>query len=84
MLSPVQAPAPDGEATVETYTVAFGRDGEPEQAIVIGRLADGARFIANTPPDAELMWSMTREEFICRPGRVTHDPATQKNTFEAR
>jgi hypothetical protein len=26
--------------------------------------------------------AMTREEFIGRKGRVTHDTATQKNTFE--
>ena len=80
--SPPFAAEPSGPATVETYTVVFGREGEPEMGIVIGRLGDGTRFIANTPPDPALLWSMTREEFVGRKGRVSHDAATQKNTFE--
>jgi len=88
MDSPPQAPEPAGDATVETYSVAFGQEGEPEQGIVIGRLAGGesygsvGRFIANTPADPELMWSMTREEFVGQKGSVTHDPATGRNVFE--
>lgn len=69
----------NGEATVETYTVAFSRDGEPELGIVIGRLEDGSRFLANTPADPELLRAMTEEEFIGRPGRVTSDATAQKN-----
>jgi acetyl-CoA C-acetyltransferase len=80
--SPPFTAEPSGAATVETYTVVFGREGEPELGIVIGRLGDGTRFIANTPPDPGLLWSMTREEFIGRKGRVSHDAATQKNLFE--
>ncbi len=55
---------PSGPANVETYTVVFGREGEPEQGIVIGRLGDRTRFFANTPADRELLSSMTSEEFI--------------------
>lgn len=88
MDSPPQAAEPAGDATVEAYTVAFGQGGEPEQSIIIGRLAGGessgsaGRFIANTPADPALMWSMTREEFVGRKGRVTHDPATGRNVFD--
>ena len=82
MNSPPQAPEPAGDATIEAYTVAFGQEGEPEQSIVIGRLAGGERFIANTPADPELMWSMTREEFVGQKGSVRHDPATGRNVFE--
>ena len=82
MDSPPQALEPAGDATVEAYTVAFGQEGEPEQSIVIGRLAGGERFIANTPADRELMWSMTREEFVGRKGSVSHDPATKRSVFE--
>ncbi len=73
-----------GEATVETYTVIFNREGEPEQGIVIGRLDDGsrARFFANTPPDRELMLAMTREEFVGRRGCASHDPASGRNVFD--
>ena len=82
MDSPPQAPEPAGDATVEAYSVAFGREGEPEQCIVIGRLAGGERFIANTPADRELMWSMTREEFVGQKGSVNHDSVTGRNVFE--
>ena len=87
--SPPFADEANGAAAIETYTVIFGREGEPEHAIVIGRLDSGerpdglagARFFANTPPDRELMLAMTREEYVGRTGRVTHDAATQKNVF---
>jgi acetyl-CoA C-acetyltransferase len=83
--SPEFAEKTEGEALVETYTVAFDRDGEPEQGVLIGRLgADGkgARFFANTEPDRELLWEMTRREFVGQRGRVRHDEGTGRNAFE--
>lgn len=71
----------EGRARVETYTVCFGREGEPELGIVVGRLVSGERFFANTPPDRDLLWAMTREEFVGRTGAVAPDSAAQKNTF---
>jgi acetyl-CoA C-acetyltransferase len=52
---PAHVAHPHGWATIETYTVAFGR--ETNSGIVIGRLeSDGARFLAQVPPgDHELM-----------------------------
>ncbi len=81
--SPPFADAPEGAATVETYTVLFNRDGEPEQAIVIGRLESDshARFVANTPPERDLMLSMTRQEFVGQRGRVTAGGEGEKNVF---
>ena len=91
MESPEFVEQAEGEAVVETYTVAFDREGEPEQGIVVGRLtavgkspsADGlgARFFANTEPDRDLLWSMTRAEFVGRRGRVRHDAGTGRNVF---
>jgi acetyl-CoA C-acetyltransferase len=89
MASPPFIDAAEGEAVVETYTVAFDREGEPEQGIIVGRLlppsatqdpGSGAvaqgpspewpRFFANTPPDRELLWDMTRRELVGQRGRV--------------
>ena len=72
----------EGEATIETYTVVFNRDGEPEQGIVIGRLDNGSgeRFFANTPPNRDLMLAMTREEFVGRLGSVRTEDG--RNVFE--
>jgi acetyl-CoA C-acetyltransferase len=72
--SPELVETADGEAVVETYTVAFDREGEPEQGIVIGRLGrdgSGGRFLANTPPDRDLLWSMCQQEFVGQQGLVS-------------
>ncbi|MGV9674952.1 acetyl-CoA acetyltransferase [Nocardia sp. NPDC003482] len=42
----------DGEATIESYAVRYERDGT-RVAVVVGRLDDGRRFLAN-PADDEL------------------------------
>lgn len=83
MESPCFEEQPSGTAVIETYTVAFDRDGEPQQGIIIGRLGDGSgsRFLANTEIDSELMWQMTREEFVGRRGTVSPDPSTGRNVF---
>jgi len=85
MESPPTVERADGPAIVESYTVQFNREAEPEMGIVIGRLGNGekpgARFIANTPPDADLMRAMTREEFVGASGRVSHDGESDRNVF---
>ncbi len=73
--------AADGPATVETYTVVQDRDGNPQQGIVIGRLDDGRRFVANTPSDVSLLESMTAQEFVGKQGTVRHDASTNTNMF---
>ena len=72
---PACTDAPSGGATVETYTVLFDRDGAPERGIVIGRLADDRRFIANTPADRRILEFMTKHEMVGTKGavRVTDD-----------
>ena len=70
---------PSGEAVIETYTVVHVR-GVPERGIVIGRLDDGVRFVANTPPGRAdvLHWMMNAEPLGAR-GRVQNDGGL--NTF---
>ena len=51
--APALDPHPEGWATIETYTVRFGRDGHGP-GIVVGRLeGTGARFMANALEDDE-------------------------------
>jgi acetyl-CoA C-acetyltransferase len=81
----------EGPAAIETYTVCFNREGRPDQGIVVGRLEGdtaarpgdhpSGRFFANTEPDGEMMWAMTKEEFVGRRGRVSHDTESGKNVF---
>lgn len=70
MDSPAFTGTPEGEATIETYTVVFDRNG-PVRGIVIGRLArDDTRFVANTPTDPELLNWMVENECLGRKGIV--------------
>ena len=66
----VLADAPSGDAIVETYTVLFDRDGAPQRGIVIGRLPDARRFIANAPTDRRTLEAMTQHELIGTAGSV--------------
>jgi len=55
----------------------------PAFGIVIGRLENGRRFVANTPKDPEVLNTWMSEEFIGRKGTVTTDEDGLKNTFVA-
>jgi acetyl-CoA C-acetyltransferase len=71
MVHPALVTQPNGQGTIETYTVVHDREGAPESGIVIGRLDDGRRFLANTPPDRTLLEGLMQEEAIGRRGTVT-------------
>jgi acetyl-CoA C-acetyltransferase len=49
--------------------------------IVIGRDADGRRFVANTPNDPETLAGLERGEQVGRTGRVTQGPEGLTNLF---
>ena len=61
---------PSGTGIVETYTVIYDRDNEPNQGIVIGRLKDGRRFLANTPQDRTLLENLTTRDTIGIAGHI--------------
>jgi acetyl-CoA C-acetyltransferase len=60
-----------GLGTIETYTVLYGRDNVPERGVVVGRLDDGKRFIANTPGDRTFLEAFAAVEAVGRTGKVT-------------
>lgn len=39
----------EGEAAIETFTVLYGRDGQPEHGVVIAKTPDGKRLMARVP-----------------------------------
>lgn len=72
---PAATPVPlaegvDAPGTVETYTVLFDRAGAPVRGLVLARLADGRRAVANTPADRELLEQLAAGEPIGAPGRL--------------
>ena len=64
------AEAAEGPATVETYTVLFDREGAPTRGIVLARLPDGRRAVANTPAERGLLEAFAAQEQVGRAGRL--------------
>lgn len=62
---------PCGPITVETYMVMHNRQGDPDYAIVIGRLDSGERCWGLTVNDIELFRAMETEEFVGMKGTIT-------------
>jgi acetyl-CoA C-acetyltransferase len=63
----------EGRGRIETYTVVHDREGEPEVAIVIGRLEDARRFIAFVDDGRDALVSLETTEGVGRTGRVRFD-----------
>ncbi len=84
--SPEIAYAPEGWATIETYTVVYGREA-PSHAIIAGRLEAGegrmgARFLANSAEgDAEGLARMVREDAIGARVYVRNTPKGNRFAF---
>jgi len=78
MPHPVVTETPEGRAKVETYTVVTDRKGK-RFGIVVGRLENGTRFLANTLDDNATLNGMMREEILGRTGTAT--TMTPNNLF---
>jgi acetyl-CoA C-acetyltransferase len=59
-----------GAATLDAWTVSHARDGAPERGIVVGRLASGERFVANTPGERGFLEAFEAAEQVGRAGSV--------------
>lgn len=71
---------PEGRASIETYTVVHNRDGY-RLGIVIGRDANGHRFVAETPKDEATLRNLEQVELVGRPGQVGPSPDSPRNRF---
>ncbi len=71
---------PNGEATIETYTIVHRNDRGPV-GIVVGRDAQDRRFVSYTPEDDDMLAEMQKSEQIGRKGRVVSADGGMKNTF---
>lgn len=63
---------PIGAGTIESYTVVHSKSG-PETGIVVGRLEDGTRFVANTPADPALFADLESRDALGRRGTVRRE-----------
>ena len=71
---------PSGKAEIETYTVLHNRK-QAERGLVIGRQADGTRFLADTPVDQGLFSELMESEGVGRTGSVTTGSDSARNLF---
>jgi len=55
-----------GPGRVETYTVKFSRDGQPEAAILYGRTDAGLRFVAQTVSDQDTLSQLVTQNQVGR------------------
>ncbi|MBA58645.1 MAG: acetyl-CoA acetyltransferase [Gammaproteobacteria bacterium] len=75
---------PSAEAVIETYTVLYGRDNRPSQALVVGRLgtslenSSSPRFLSVMEGDTNLLEAMTKEDMIGRKGSVERQDRLNK------
>jgi acetyl-CoA C-acetyltransferase len=72
---------PSGEASVESYTVAFGRSSNPEKSMFLLRLEDGRRALANGRNTPEEFRALTESEGVGRRGTVAAGEGDQPNVF---
>lgn len=68
-----------GSCSVETYTVVHSRTG-PNKGIIIGRLADGTRFLANSERDSGTLEYMSQNDMLNTSGIVSNDG--KRNIFK--
>jgi acetyl-CoA C-acetyltransferase len=78
MPHPVMAQCAQGPGSIETYTVLHDRDGAPVKGIVVGRLADGRRFLANTPDDRAVLEALLAHEGVGRSGEASSSEGTNR------
>ena len=79
---PEIAEAPEGPATIETYTVAFDRENHPQTSRLIVRLDDGRRTVAHGEQTPAAFARLIEGEGVGLRGLVRPGRGGQPNRFE--
>ena len=82
LTGPELADAPDGPGVIETYTVAFDREGQPQTSRLIVRLDDGRRTVAHGEEQASAFARLIEAEGVGIRGLVTPDRNGETNRFK--
>jgi acetyl-CoA C-acetyltransferase len=69
----------EGRLAVEAYMIRHDPEGRPEQGMVIGRLADGRRALADIYADPQGLLKLEQIELVGRTGAVRFDPVIGRN-----
>ncbi|MFO7965415.1 MAG: acetyl-CoA acetyltransferase [Desulfobacterales bacterium] len=68
-----------GRLTVEAYTVIHDGSGRPERGLVLGRLSDGRRALADIDDDSGALIRWEEEELVGKRGEVRFDRDSGRN-----
>jgi acetyl-CoA C-acetyltransferase len=71
-----------GTAFLETFTVVYDHDQQPDYAIIIGRQDDGQRFIANTRREPSVFEYLVTHDVVGLKGSVKHLVEQDLNIFD--
>lgn len=69
----------EGTGTIETYTIIYSIDHQPDYAVIYGRTMDNSRFIAQTRHQADIYDQLTAECCVDKKVRLTYDNSRQIN-----
>ncbi len=78
---PALVDSPSGPAQVESYTVMFDRENQPERAVLYLRLPDGRRSVAHGAPSPALFQTLLEVEGVGLKGAVTPGAGESPNVF---
>jgi acetyl-CoA C-acetyltransferase len=73
--------APEGPGRIETYTVEFDRDNRPQRSILVVRLDDGSRTVANGEQTPPVFARLLEQEGVGARGRVDPGEGDAPNRF---
>jgi acetyl-CoA C-acetyltransferase len=68
----------NGDLTIEAYTIIYDRRGSPEYGVVMGRLENGKRTLANISSSKTLL-KLEKEELVGKTFSVKHNNKTKQN-----
>lgn len=71
-----------GPGRIETYTVKFSREGQPETAVIYGRIESGLRFVAQAEPGRDVLALLVTENQVGREVRLRYDDRQDINLAE--
>jgi hypothetical protein len=82
LTGPELVDAPEGLGRIETYTVAFDRENEPEESRLIIRMDDGRRTVAHGEAKPNAFAALVEQEGVGLRGRVRPGRGEEPNLFE--
>ena len=69
----------NGKMTIETYTFVYDREGQIQRGLVIGRMENGRRALAQIDPESIHVRDVEQQDLIGKTCKVQHDKKTKLN-----